>query len=222
MMLGNISNALNGGGFVVCDMIGAAPPLVRVRFSNGECTALVRHALLASLWNGHNNEVVVTSSVHLIVDGKDVLVILGLRDATAADRPAELGVAIAPCAVAPCITSTDASPVMRKPTPIAELCARRGTRPDLAGAVVYKGLPIPFKNGTGEMIAFELQDESGKIRAVSFSPDCHALDARLRVGGRYRLTGGRCKKTDGRFGDTGHEFELVLDASVLVEEIHQR
>lgn len=210
-MLGRVSVALKSG-FVFCELLCASPPLIRIRLANGECTALVRHALLASLWNGR--AVVVTSSVHLVMEGTEMLVVLGVREVTPSDTPAAL--CLTQCLVAPRIALTDAT--IRKSTPIAELCARRGTRPDLTCSVVFKSLPIPFKNGMGEMIAFDFRDESGKIRAVSFSPECHELDARLRIGGRYRVTGGRCKKADVRFNETSHEFEMVLDASACVEE----
>ena len=144
-----------------------------------------------------------------------MLVVLGVRDSTPADAPAAL--CVAPSAVPVRIELTEA--VVRKSTPIAELCARRGTRPDLTGVVVFKGPSISFKNGLGEMIAFEFEDDSGKIRAVAFSPECHELDSRLRIGGRYHVTGGRCKKADARFSETMHEYELVLDASACVEEL---
>jgi hypothetical protein len=218
-MLGQVSNALNSGS-VVCEMLSATPPVVRIRLTNGECTALVRHALLASLWKGR--VVVITSSVHLLMEGTEILVVLGVRDATPADAPA---------AFSPCnnnnIPSSDipllqiADTQMRKSTPIADLSSRRGTRPDLTGKVAFKGKPIPFKNGAGEMIPFQFEDESGKIRAVAFSPECHELDTKLRIGGTYRITGGRCKKADARFSETSHEFELVLDATTSVQELKQ-
>jgi len=198
-------------GFVWFEMLSVTPPLLKLRFGNCECTVLVRPALIASL-RGKTN-IVVTSSVCLVRDGEEILIVLGVRDAIPSDQ---LGVMVKPDETRVEVCDL---PLMHAPTPIAELCTRRGSRPDIKCFIASKGDPISFKNGSGELIAFVLEDASGKIRAVSFSPDCHSIDARLRVGGCYRITGGRCKKSDSRFNEVDHEYELVLDASALIAEV---
>ena len=212
-MSDDISAALKSG-FVVCEMISASPPWIRIGWLNHECTALVRHALLVSLWT--NKVVVVTSSVLLKHEAKDVLVVLGFRAATPSDRPAASPAnrALVEGSVPPPVDPS----VQRTSTPIAALCARRGSLVDITCEVVFKGQPTPFKNGTGESIVFEFEDSSGRIRAISFSPDCHILDARIHVGGRYRIRGGKCKKADARFNPAGHDYELILDANVRVAD----
>ena len=208
-----ISTALHSG-FVSCEMTSASPPLIKLQWLNHESTALVRHALLASLWK--NSAVVVTSSVVVLYDKQEMLVVLGIRLATPTDMPAAAPV---PLDVVGVLIPPPGDHCAHRPaTPIAELCARRGSCPEIVCEVVFKGQPTLFKNGTGESIAFEFKDHSGQIRAISFSPDCHVLDARIEIGGRYRIRGGRCKKADERFDPTGHAYELILDANVRIAD----
>jgi hypothetical protein len=184
---------------------------VNIQIVGGSCTALVRPAVLVSLWERPILNIVVSSSVVVPWDGEDVLVVLGFREALPSDIHAVMStedVEFVPLSV-------DAQATLPS-TLISDLCARRGCRPDFIGKIVFKSQPIPFKNGNGEMIAFVFEDASGKIRAVSFSPDCHSLDARLQEGCRYRITGGRCKKSDSRFSEAAHAYELVLDVGVVI------
>jgi len=209
----DISAALHSG-FVDCAMTNSSPPLVKLSWLNHECTALVRHALLASLWK--NTTVVVTSSVVVMYEKQEMLVVLGIRLATPNDMPAA---APTPRELVGVVIPTPEDRCAHRPaTPIAELCARRGSSPEIICEVVFKSQPTLFKNGTGESIAFEFKDSSGRIRAIAFSPDCHVLDARIEIGGRYRIRGGRCKKADARFDSTGHEYELILDANVRIAD----
>lgn len=207
-----LSNAISHGGAVTCHMLSASPPSIKIRLNtNDECTALVRQAMLASVRPGM--KVVITSSVLLRIQETTVLVVLGMRDATPADTPA--AAVLSP----PASPTTHTPPTRMQATPIVDVCIRRGTRPDIAAELVFKGPPIPFNNGAGELVIFIFQDNSGKIRCVAFSPQCYELDAKLHQGNRYRVTGGRCKKADTRFGETSHEFEIILDASTCVEPL---
>lgn len=211
-----ISHAIRHGGVVTCDMLTASPPSIKIRLNtNDECTALIRHAMLASVRPRMN--VVITSSVLLRHQETTVLVVLGMRDATPADAPAVLSPPASPTTHTTHAPHTP--PARIKATPIADVCIRRGTRPDIQAELVFKGPPIPFNNGAGELITFIFQDHSAKIRCVAFSPQCYELDAKLHKGNTYRITGGRCKKADTRFGETSHEFEIILDATTCVEEL---
>lgn len=187
----------------------------------GSCNELVlRDGLLPEIQSLDRKQVRVTSLVTNEYHGKQVTVILGLGEANDDEPVAKrikteerLDAINIRCGNADTI---EAMPITN-PTAIADL------RPDpnicFQGKITQKGEARPFKNGRGELLTIEVEDQSARIRCTAFNSACARLNATVNIGDYYLFEKGTLKEANKQFNKTGHDFEFTISDRTRIEEV---
>lgn len=165
---------------------------------------VVREGLqLEHLWS---KTVRVTSQVANEYRGEKVTVVLGLEEDSDEYAP-----------VAKRAKIQYESAQKKEPTPIGALS--QGPSICFEGRIIQKSEVRPFKNGKGQLMTFEVEDYSGRIRCTAFNESCGRLNQLISVGNQYWFEGGTLKVANKLYNNTNSEFELTVSDRTIVEEI---
>ena len=208
--------------------------------SIGSCDGVVlRDGLLSDVSTLDRKQVRVTSSVTNEYHGKQVTVILGLEEANDDEpmakrtkteerldainiRCGHADTAPIPIADRPTLI-TNSTPIADHPTPVTNPTPIADLRPDpnicFQGKVTQKSERRPFKNGNGELLTIEVEDQSARIRCTAFNSSCARVDAIVNIGDYYLFEKGTLKDANKKFNNSGHDFEFTISDRTRIEEV---
>lgn len=88
------------------------------------------------------------------------------------------------------------------------------------GRCTYKSEVRRFQNarGDGQVISFELTDESGSIRITGFTEQAAHIDSTVHVGHVYVVSRAQLKQANERYNKSTSSFEMTLDRNSVLEE----
>ena len=84
----------------------------------------------------------------------------------------------------------------------------------IRGRCTYKADIRRFQNqrGEGQVISFELTDESGSIRITAFTELAPRVDENVRMGRLYYVTRGNLKHANERYNKSTSQYEMTIDS----------
>eukprot|EP00178_Gracilaria_changii_P016773 TRINITY_DN48125_c0_g1_i1.p1 TRINITY_DN48125_c0_g1~~TRINITY_DN48125_c0_g1_i1.p1 ORF type:complete len:662 (+),score=89.79 TRINITY_DN48125_c0_g1_i1:152-2137(+) len=91
----------------------------------------------------------------------------------------------------------------------------------IRGRCTYKSELRKFQNsrGEGQVISFELSDESGSIRITGFTQRAPEISEKVHMGRLYKVSRGALKQANERFNRSTSNFEMTLDNNSVLEEM---
>lgn len=91
----------------------------------------------------------------------------------------------------------------------------------IRGRCTYKSDLRKFQNsrGEGQVISFELTDESGSIRITGFTQRAPEIYDKIHHNRLYKVSRGQLKQANERFNRSTSNFEMTLDINSQLEEI---
>ncbi|PXF44836.1 Replication protein A 70 kDa DNA-binding subunit [Gracilariopsis chorda] len=91
----------------------------------------------------------------------------------------------------------------------------------IRGRCTYKSDLRKFQNarGEGQVISFELTDESGSIRITGFTQRAPEIYEKVHLNRLYKVSRGQLKQANERFNRSTSNFEMTLDTNSQLEEI---
>jgi len=92
----------------------------------------------------------------------------------------------------------------------------------IRGRCTYKSELRKFQNarGEGQVISFELTDESGSIRVTGFTEHAPAVNETVHMNRIYKITRGSLKQANERYNRSTSNFEMTLDRNSSFEEVN--
>ncbi|KAI0557693.1 Replication factor-a protein 1 Rpa1 [Gracilaria domingensis] len=91
----------------------------------------------------------------------------------------------------------------------------------IRGRCTYKSDLRKFQNsrGEGQVISFELTDESGSIRITGFTQRAPEIQEKVHMNRLYKVSRGQLKQANERFNRSTSNFEMTLDNNSMLEEM---
>lgn len=91
----------------------------------------------------------------------------------------------------------------------------------IRGRCTYKSDLRKFQNhrGDGQVISFELTDESGSIRITGFTQHAPIIEQTVHISRIYKVSRGSLKQANEKFNRSTSSFEMTLDKNSLLEEV---
>ncbi|CAN8075248.1 unnamed protein product [Agarophyton chilense] len=91
----------------------------------------------------------------------------------------------------------------------------------IRGRCTYKSDLRKFQNsrGEGQVISFELTDESGSIRVTGFTQRAPEIQEKVHMNRLYKVSRGLLKQANERFNRSTSNFEMTLENSSLLEQM---
>lgn len=89
----------------------------------------------------------------------------------------------------------------------------------IRGRCTYKSDLRKFQNsrGEGQVISFELTDESGSIRVTGFTQRAPEISENVNINRIYKVSRGQLKQANERFNHSTSNFEMTLDQNSVLE-----
>ncbi|CDF32539.1 Replication factor-a protein 1 Rpa1 [Chondrus crispus] len=91
----------------------------------------------------------------------------------------------------------------------------------IRGRCTYKSDLRKFQNhrGDGQVISFELTDESGSIRVTGFTQHAPIIEQTVHISHIYKVSRGSLKQANEKYNRSTSNFEMTLDKNSVLEEV---
>lgn len=91
----------------------------------------------------------------------------------------------------------------------------------IRGRCTFKSELRKFQNarGEGQVVSFELSDESGSIRITGFTQNAQRIQDTVQMNHIYKVSRGFLKQANERFNRSTSSFEMTIDNNSLLEEV---
>mmetsp|Transcript_11244 Transcript_11244/g.34432 ORF Transcript_11244/g.34432 Transcript_11244/m.34432 type:complete len:652 (-) Transcript_11244:220-2175(-) len=82
----------------------------------------------------------------------------------------------------------------------------------IRGRVTQKGMLRKYQNqkGEGQVMSFEISDDSGSIKVASFRDVAERMDGLIEMGNTYSISKASVKQADKRYNRTTSDYEMML------------